>query len=156
MRRSPPRPSGFTLIEIMIVVAIVAVLAAIAVPNYRDYVVRGKLVEAPAGLADARVKMEQFFQDNRTYPTSCVIAPAAPGANAVQIMSLKSFALACAFPAPNQYTVTATGQDDMAGFKYTIDQNNSKTSTFDAYGASKGYTVASPNNCWVMRKGGTC
>ena len=65
---------GFTLIELMVTVAIIAVLAAIAVPNYRDYVTRGKLVEASAGLSDARVKMEQYFQDNRTYPGGCVTA----------------------------------------------------------------------------------
>lgn len=147
---------GFTLIEIMVTVAIIAILAAVALPSYRDYVTRGKLVEATAGLADARVKMEQYFQDNRTYPAGCVIAPAAPGAANVQVMALKYFTLSCANLTATTYTVSADGINDMAGFTYTIDDQNAKTSTFSGTGSSKGWTAASPNNCWVMRKGGTC
>jgi type IV pilus assembly protein PilE len=147
---------GFTLIEIMVTVAIIAILAAIALPNYRDYITRGKIVEATAGLSDARVKMEQYFQDNRSYPANCVIAPAAPGATDVQLQNLQHFALACSNLAATTYTVTANGTGDMAGFSYTIDQSNAKTSAFTGAGASAGYTAASPNNCWVMRKGGSC
>src|ERR1700722_11706839 len=65
MRHS--RSQGFTLIELMITVAIVAILAAIAIPNYRDYVIRGQLVDATQALAAVRANMERYFQDNRTY-----------------------------------------------------------------------------------------
>jgi type IV pilus assembly protein PilE len=147
---------GFTLIEIMVTVAIVAILAAIALPNYRDYITRGKIVEATAGLADARVKMEQYFQDNRAYPAGCVIAPAAPGAANVQLQALQHFALACGNLTATTYTVTATGTGDMVGFSYTIDQDNVKTSAFTGAGASAGWTVAAPNTCWVIRKGAVC
>jgi type IV pilus assembly protein PilE len=147
---------GFTLIEIMIVVAIIAILAAVAIPNYRDYVTRGRVVEATAGLADARTKMEQYFQDNRTYPTGCVIAPAAPSATDVQLQALQNFTLGCAFAGGNTYTVTATGTNAMVGFTYTIDQSNTRTSAFASSGASAGWTAASPNTCWVVRKGGLC
>ena len=157
MVRAPQRQQGFTLIEILIVVAIVAILAAIALPNYRDYITRGKLVEAFGGLSDARVKMEQFFQDNRTYPTGCVASPTAPSATQIQTQAMQNFTLTCVTsPANNTYTVTADGINDMAGFHYTIDQNNVKTSTLDNTGSSKGYTAASPNTCWVLRKGGLC
>jgi type IV pilus assembly protein PilE len=143
------KQQGFTLIEIMIVVAIVAVLAAIAVPNYRDYVTRSRTVEATSGLADARVKMEQFFQDNRTYPTGCVTAPTAPTAVQVQLQPLQAFDLACSNLAATTYTVTATGKSAMVGFSYTIDQANTKTSAFSGSGASTGWTAASPNTCWA-------
>ena len=65
MRRRPSQ--GFTLIELMITVAIVAILAAIAYPNYRNYVIRGQLVDATQGLSAVRANMERYYQDNRSY-----------------------------------------------------------------------------------------
>ena len=65
MLRSNPR--GFTLIEAMITVALVAILAAVALPSYRDYVIRGRLVDATNALSSTRARMEQFYQDKRTY-----------------------------------------------------------------------------------------
>ena len=147
---------GFTLIEIMVTVAIVAILAAVALPSYRDYVTRGRLTEAMGGLADARVKMEQYFQDNRAYPAGCTNTTPVAAGN-VLVQTLQNFTLTCVTdPANNTYTVTATGTGPVAGFTYTINQNNVKTSTFSGTGASAGWTAASPNNCWVIRKGGVC
>jgi type IV pilus assembly protein PilE len=147
---------GFTLVEVMIVVVIIAILSAIAIPGYADYVTRGRVIEATGGLGDARNKMEQFYQDNRAYPTGCVIAPAAPGPTQVQLQQLQYFALACAFPAANQFVVTATGiaTGPMNGFAYTINEQNVKTSgPFAGTGNSKGWNPATPNTCWVLRKG---
>ena len=144
------KAQGFTLVEVMIVVVIIAILSAIAIPGYADYVTRGRVVEATAGLGDARNKMEQFFQDNRAYPTGCVISPTGPSAVQVQLQQLQYFTLTCAFPGANQYIVTATGIGPMVGFAYTISEANAKTSTFTGTGASKGWTS---NTCWVIRKG---
>ena len=73
------RSRGFTLIELMIAVAIIAILAAIAIPSYTDYIRRGRLTEALGRLSAMRVKMEQYFQDNRVYtgavPATDTIAP---------------------------------------------------------------------------------
>src|SRR5258708_6947981 len=71
--RPNARGAGFTLIEVMIVVAIVGVLAAIALPNYSDYVKRSKIIEATSVLSDLRVRYEQFFLDNRTYTGGCAV-----------------------------------------------------------------------------------
>ncbi len=152
--------SGFTLIEVMVVVAIIAILAAIAIPSYSDYVTRGRIIEATAGLGDSRAKMEQYFQDNRSYPTSgCVLQGATVGANQIALTVLQRFTLSCNAPAnpmATTYTVTATGTGPMDGFVYTIDQNNVRRSSFTGTGASAGYTAPSPNTCWVIRKGGLC
>ena len=71
------KAKGFTLIELMIVVAIIGILSMIGIPAYNDYVTRGKLVDATSKLADMRIQLEQYYQDNRNYgstSSSCGIA----------------------------------------------------------------------------------
>lgn len=132
---------GFTLLELLIVVAVVAILASISIPAYNDYVVRGKLAEGFSGLSDGRVKMEQFFQDNRTYAGGP--APAASS----------TFAYAAGNLSATTYTLTATGNGRVLGFVYTIDQNNTKSTT----AAPAGWAATTmPTSCWIARKGGVC
>ena len=131
--------SGFTLIEMMIVVAIMGILASIALPAYRDYVIQARVSEATSELATRRVRMEQFFQDNRTYT----------GAVACANANTASFAITCA-STPTTYTLTATGGGPMAGFVYTIDQDNNMATT----GAGAGWAVNGA--CWVRTRGGAC
>ncbi len=64
------RSKGFTLIELMIVVGIVGILAAIAYPNYMEYIQRGNRSEGQALLNDAAASQERFFAQNNTYVTS--------------------------------------------------------------------------------------
>lgn len=133
-RKNWTRSKGFTLIELMIVVAIIGILASIALPSYTDYVKRGKAAEATSTLADARVKMEQFFQDNRDYTGGP--CPAAG----------KHFEYACESDATT-YTLTATGTGDMSDFSFDVNQANVKNSTYDG-GTGTG--------CWLTSKGGSC
>ncbi|MHB8493031.1 MAG: type IV pilin protein [Casimicrobiaceae bacterium] len=133
---SKRRPRGFTAIELMVVVAIVGILAAIALPSYFAYVQRGKVSEVTSILGDGRVAAEQFFNDNLTY-----VGFACPG-------STQSFTIACSNVTATTYTVTATGGADMSGFIYTINQANLKT--------SQGPWVSGTVNCWIFRAGDTC
>ncbi len=147
--------SGFSLIELMIVVAVVAILSAIALPSYQEYVTRGKITEATSNLADMRVKMEQYFQDNRTYVGACVAGTTAPLPPAA---TTRYFDFAC--PAGNltatTFLVTATGRaaQGMGGFFYSVDQANVQASVITAPALTDGW--ASNAACWVIRKGGAC
>ncbi len=150
------RQRGFTLLEIMVTVATLAIVAAIALPNYIDYITRGKIVEATSRLSNMRVRLEQYFADSRQYPTGCV-APAAGPAPAGKIYlpaSTKYFAFTCALTATT-YTVTATGKasSGMAGFVYTINQ----ASVRNTASLPPGWAGAGASStCWVTRKSGDC
>jgi type IV pilus assembly protein PilE len=132
---------GFTLIELMITVAVIGILSAVAYPSYTAYITRGKIAEATSALSDGRVKMEQFFQDNRTYANGP--APAAT----------TNFTYSRGTPTAIAYTITATGIGGMTGFVYTIDQNNARATT----AAPAGWAATTmPTACWIVRKGGSC
>lgn len=139
---------GFTLIELLIVITIVGILAAIALPSYSDYVIRSQLPEAFNTLSAQRVKMEQYFQDNRTYVGACTAGTVAPLPAATA-----RFTYACNIPDANTYTVTATGNagTGTSGFVFTIDQSNTRATT----GVASGWT-APAGNCWVLKKDGHC
>jgi type IV pilus assembly protein PilE len=137
--------AGFTLIEVMITVAIVAILSMIAIPSYRDFVVRGNIPEATSRLATKQVQMEQWFQDNRTYVggTAC----------SADTTTSRYFDFTCgATPSATAFTLTATGKGSMTGFSYTINQTGARTSAI----TYSGWSNPSPNTCWATKKGGIC
>lgn len=146
MRQDPlptsPGINGFTLIELMITVAIIAILASVALPSYSDYVRRGKIAEATTTLADMRVKLEQSFQDNRTYASAPVCSSAPTG---------KYFSFACSNQSTSTYTITATGNSSggMSGFTYTINQAGTRATSATSWGVTS-------TTCWVMSKSGSC
>jgi type IV pilus assembly protein PilA len=68
------KQKGFTLIELMIVVAIIGILAAIAIPAYQDYTVRSKMTEAVAGMSAAKVAVSEYFQSQGSMPIDAGVA----------------------------------------------------------------------------------
>jgi type IV pilus assembly protein PilE len=150
---------GFTLLELMIVVVVIAILAAIALPSYTEYLTRGKLQEATGALSDLRVRMEQYFMDNRRYSTTAAGGTCGiPGGNTPTVQNSRYFTFACASSAPNaagdqQFVITASGvaAQGMNGFSLTINHSNTRVTT----GVGTGWTVPS-TNCWVQKKTGSC
>lgn len=145
----PVRPArGFTLIELMITVAIAAILAAVAIPMYRDYVVRSRIIDATSRLSDFRVRMEQYFMDNRTYDAGggkCGVAD--PTTTKDQAFDVK-----CTGASATGYTAKATGLSSagMNGFEYQIVASGAKSTT----ALPTGWTTTA--GCWVTRKDGSC
>ena len=145
------RSRGFTLIELMIVIGIVAILAAIAIPSYTDYVRRGRITEAVSTLAGMRVKMEQYFQDNRSYAGACQLAPPLTIANLPAATPFWTYA--CVVPLPNQFTMTATGAvgSTVDGIQYTFSETNARTTVIAAPS-----TWLNTGCGWVLKKDGSC
>lgn len=143
---------GFSLVELMVVVAVVAIIAAFAMPQYSDYVTRSKFAEAHSTLSDARVRLEQRFMDNRAYtggaaPWACGSAAPTGG---------KYFTYSCVSTAgPDTYTVTATGDpaQGLSGIAFTINESNTKATVVTAATPMAVAGYASNAGCWLTKKG---
>ena len=153
------RTQGFTLIEIMITVVIIAIIAAVAVPNYTDYITRSKFTEAHGFLSDQRVKMEQYYMDNRRYGTGAT----ATDCGAAAPTNAKYFTYTCtsstvAGAGSQQYVYTATGRADQGldGIAFTINHANARATTVTGGSpmANKGYGAS--GTCWVLKKPALC
>ncbi len=140
--------TGFTMIELMIVVVIIGILASVALPAYQNYTIRAKAADAMSGLGNKRVSLEQFYQDNRTY----VGAPACVADSSTS----QHFNFSCTVQNDASYTLLAAGKPGapMEGFNYTVDESNVKTTTIQAPAPSN--WIATSTNCWITKQGGAC
>ena len=84
MHPGSARTRGFTLIELMIVVAIVAVLAAIALPSYQDYVRKGRRADGRAMLQSASLAQEKFRLTNVAFANLATLCPTLTPCNSEQ------------------------------------------------------------------------
>ena len=137
--------SGFTLLEVVIAVAIIAILAAIAMPSYKEHMLRSRLVEGTTELSAMHVEMQQYFQDNRTYAdTGSYTAPCSTSETA------GLFTVSCLTdPTSTGYTITAQGSGIVASFTYTVDEDGTKATTSTSWGTTS-------SSCWLMKSGDSC
>ena len=100
---SGQKQTGFTLIELMITVAVIAILAAVAMPSYREYVLRGNRLEAQSLLSDAAARQERWRAQNGSYTTDATKLQLPFGANSEHGFYTLSIALV-----GSGYLMTAT------------------------------------------------
>lgn len=125
---------GFTLIELMIVVAIVGILAAIALPSYASYVRKQKIRAAQGDLAGLMLMMENRFQQQLAYPavttTTATTQAAFSGWSPAQATNFTYIiAVSSTNTTPQAYTLTATGSGDLAGCTISVTQSNTRTTS---------------------------
>lgn len=132
---------GFTLIELLITMVIIGILASIAIPSYVDHIARGKIAQGVEALAEAKVRMEQVFNSQRSYKLSDGSCP-----------DMSPYFTNLPFDVAHQpactdttFTLRITGKaaDGMSGYWYSINESGAKAS-------------ATPTNsdpkCWLMSK----
>jgi type IV pilus assembly protein PilE len=150
-RRCHANQAGFTLIELMIAVVVLAILTTIAYPTYNEFIMRSRITEATSGMNDFRTRMEQYFQDNRTYANAgaCGLADPAfvPGESSFQIL--------CSAASATGYQLDANGNaaKGMSLFRYRM--------LVSPAGVVRSSTITQPGwsasaNCWTVRKNGKC
>ena len=126
--------SGFTLIELMIAVAVVSILVAVALPAYRDHIRKSRRAEAQAFLLSVASREQQFLVDTRSYAASLVDIGIPTPSNVAAAYDIAASAAAATPPA---FVLTATPKSEQALERcgtLSIDQNGTKT--------------AAVNGCW--------
>ena len=135
------RMQGITLLELMIVVVIVGILAAIAYPNYRDFTARAKRNEAKAALLKIATNQERFYLNNNTYTTDMTNLGFS-GAGAV-ITDSTTYSVSVTAADASNFTAVATYQ--------RTDNEASKCLTFQIDGRSV-RTSAPYTDCWTRTR----
>lgn len=127
--------SGITLIELMVVIVVVAILASIAVPSYRNYLIRTQRTEAKTALMQLQAAQEKFYLQNNAYADDVGAAPPA-GLGLPETTEGGFYSVTLATDADGQaYTATATpvaggGQDaDAKCTTFTITNNGTRGAT---------------------------
>lgn len=136
---------GLTLIELLIVVSIISIISAIAVPAYNNHVESARRVEARSSLMELHLWAEQYFTLNRSYPSSGNLSAGSLSCSACTLSTHYTFSITNSGAGQDRFVITAAPKSTGA------QKNDScKKLTINAAGIKKGYGSGGANNsdCW--------
>ena len=153
------RRNGFTLIELMITVAIVAILAAVAYPSYMEHVAKGRRSQATAELMAAHQWMDRFYTENFRYDqnsagtatTNSALFPARFSTSPRAGEGTAAYTLALSTLNRESYVITATRTGGMTGDRcgnLTIDHLGTKSVAASSFSSSFADAAAATKACW--------
>ncbi len=140
---------GFTLIELMIAMVVIAILAAVGYPSYLDYVARGKRAEGKGALLRAAQQLERFYSVNNCYPSNTAnCASAGSSAAALTAASINAFSGDSAASSAYNLTVTTNAQDFTVTATPIFTDTKCGNLTLTNTGAKGKTGTESMLNCW--------
>ena len=143
------RNGGFTLIELMIAIAIVAILASIALPSYRSYVMRGQTAQAFSQLTAFSVTLQQYYQDNRDWTGACAAGTTAP----IPSANTGNWTYRCPTLSSTSFVIQAVGNtgSPVAGITFTLDNSGNRSTVI-----ASGTNWPASTSCWTASNTGAC
>jgi len=130
---------GFTLIELMITVAVIGILAAIAFPSFIDQIRKSRRADAKAELTNQAQKIERDYTLNNSYSTAVNNVIGASGV----LSSEKHYQVVATSSTASTYTLEARPQGDQAN-----DKCKNLTLTSTGVKNVNGGTITNPSQCW--------
>lgn len=132
VKQKSTRVAGFTLIELMIVIAIVSILVAVALPSYQSYIQRSKRADATNMLTHIANLQIQYFMENRAYGDVSDLGLLTTGCSG-KVVSNDGYYCVAITGTPTSYTLTATpfpnssqeGDKDCASISYDLSETKS-------------------------------
>ena len=134
LRTAANRSRGFTLIEVMIVVVVLAILMAVAYPSYQDHLRKGRRADAQTFMTEVANRQNQVLLDARNYVVNIADMSAANGLNITTPATVSRFYVVSVGPAavtvPPSFTITATpvaGTSQVSDGVLTLTHEGAKT-----------------------------